>query len=175
MKVSLQFTKPSGWFIPLSWAIQKIERTRYSHVRIKFELQGVPLILEASGRSVKLIGLAGYHQATNHTVVSEYEATLDEYEQQRLIELLSMAGIRYGLLQLVGIGIQRLCGLRHNPLSRGTNAVVCSELAGIFLECVMGLDVREDLDLVGPAGIEELTRNSSRFKLPKTRLKIVSV
>lgn len=154
-KVVIEFTSPKKWFQPFACVIRCIERTRYSHVRLRWQsTTGEELVYEASGSSVKLIGRYAeplYPVNVHHS----YEFALDRQQYRKLISMFKYAGVQYGILQIVGIGLARLFGLRKNPFADGQYTQVCSELVGRFLTDVLGKDIRKDLDLVGPRGIKE--------------------
>lgn len=156
-EVTIEFTRPKGKLFPLfSWAIRAIERTPYSHVRLTWlSTSGEPLIYEASGASVKLIGR---YAADKHEVevVESYTFYLDSHQYKRLIGLFRFAGVRYGVFQILGIGLAKWFKLAKNPLSKGSRQQVCSELVAYFLQEVLGLPITpEEYDLLGPRGIKE--------------------
>lgn len=155
--VRVEFTSPEGKWLPvLSWLVRFIERTPYSHVRLGWtSTSGEPLIYEASGSSVKLIGR---YAATNYkvTIHESYEFTLDTDQYRQLIKLFRFAAVRYGTLQILGIALSRLLRRKTNLFSRGPKQQVCSELVAYFLRDVIGMPFQdEDFDLIGPRGIKE--------------------
>lgn len=156
-QVDVEFTRPKRKFLPLfSWLVRLVERTPYSHVRITWtSSSGEPLIYEASGASVRLIGR---YASKSHEVevLESYTFNLDATQYKRLIGLFRFAGVRYGTLQIIGIALARWLKLSKNPLSKGSKQQVCSELVAYFLSDVLGLPMREaDYDLVGPRAIKE--------------------
>lgn len=156
-EVNVEFTRPKRKLFPLfSWAVRAIERTPYSHVRLTWlSTSGEPLIYEASGASVKFIGR---HAADQHEVevLEAYTFNLEKEQYKRLIGLFRFAGVRYGVLQILGIGLAKWLNLDKNPLSKGSKQQVCSELVAYFLQDVLGLPITpEEYDLLGPRGIKE--------------------
>lgn len=154
-KVYIDFTSPDKWFQPFAWAVRLFERTKYSHVRLRWNnTNGDELIYEASGARIKLIGL----QAQRHFPVKihhTYEFDLDRIQYRRLIGLFRYASVEYGTWQIIGIALARIFRLKKNPFGDGQYTQVCSELVGRFLTDVLEKKVDGDLDLVGPRGIKE--------------------
>jgi len=134
------------------------ERATYSHVRIKFESGWWSWsVLEAAGSSVRLIG----EKASRHYPVKihhRYAVTLSDDEYKRMLKLLRYAGVKYGTLQAIGIGLQRLFRLSKNPFADGDYSFICSELVAYFLFQVVQLEVPDselpDFETAGPKAIK---------------------
>lgn len=154
-QVYVEFTSPKKWFQPFAWAIRLFERTKYSHVRLRWtSTTGEELIYEASGSSVKLIGQKAQPLFPVNVVYS-YKFTLNRLQYRELIRLFRFASVQYGVLQILGIAVARWLRLEKNPFSTGRHEQVCSELIAIFLKEVLGAPIKDELDLVGPRGIKE--------------------
>lgn len=164
-KVTLQFTRPAKWK-PLSAAIRAVQGTKYSHVRFAWNGMGgtLPVIYEASGSYLKFIGpIAAEDKAVFVCKSYTFDLSLDDY--RKTVKLcMKYAGVRYGKVQVIGMGIAMALGLRKNPFSRGIKYQVCSEIAGYFLKEVLGWDIDLDLDIAGPKEIQEcieMNKNSA--------------
>ena len=173
--VYIEFTRPSKHSFPiLSWIIRKVQGTPYSHVRLRWiNSAGVEIVYEASGNEVKFVGTIAQKTKSVH-VVKSYRIELDTKQYINLIGLcMRYAGVRYGLMQLIGIGLVNMLGLSKNPYADGGKSQICSELVGIFLRDVMGLDLEIDLDIAGPKEIEEellrFAADSQIHLVPPTR------
>lgn len=157
--VYLDFTSSRATFPIFNWLIQLVEQVPYSHVRISFRSGWFDhTVIEASGTSVKLIGVLGnknYPVKLRH----RYQVELTDDQYKHMISLLRYAGAKYGLKQAIGIGIQRLFRLRLNPFKDADRSFICSELVGYFLFRVMGLQIPDDecpdLESIGPKGIKQ--------------------
>lgn len=160
-KVYIEFTSPKKWFQPFAWFVRQFERTKYSHVRLRWvSTSGEELIYEASGSTVKLIGQYAqplFPVNIHHT----YEFTLDRLQYRELISMFKYASVQYGVLQIIGIALARCFNLKKNPFGDNQYSQVCSELVGYFLRDVLKRDIGKDLDLVGPRGIKEFLDNNS--------------
>ena len=158
----IEFTRPSG-AKPISWAIRMIQGTPYSHVRFRWiNSMGVEIIYEASGSRVKFIGPLAASSMKVDTVAS-VGYTLDRTQYRKLVEVcMTYAGVTYGTLQLIGIGLAQLFHLKKNPLSRGTKQQVCSELVGRVMEEVLGQKIPLDWDMAGPKEIYNWTQQGER-------------
>lgn len=157
-RVHIDFTRPLGkWFPIFAWGVQLFERTRYSHVRIRWmNSVNSPRIYEASGSRVSLIGKYAAAQMPVK-IYHSYTFELDEDQYKDLIKLLDYSHLHYGVWQIVGIAIARIFNLKKNPLSSGKDTLVCSELVALFLNEVIGLNIpKEQFDLIGPRGIKEI-------------------
>ena len=155
----IQFTRPQGGFKPLSSLIRVIQGTPYSHVRLHWvNSSGVPLVYEASRSSVSFQGPLAQK---NHPVdiLDDYSFELDRQQYRKLVEVcMTYAGIDYGKLQLVGIGIRDLLNLEDNPFADGNNSLICSELVGRVLLEVLHMDICDDFDTIGPKELHKFLR-----------------
>lgn len=153
--VRVEFTRPKAWFSPVSWAIRRVERTPYSHVRLRWFLaNSEEIIYEASGTRVKAIGR--FAQVPTEILVA-YTFYLNKEQDEALRRLFRFANVNYGKLQILGILISRLLGRKRNLFSRGNDRMVCSELVAYFLLDVLRIPIPlEKFDLIGPKGIKEL-------------------
>ena len=154
--VTIQFTRPKG-FKPLSWAIRKVQRTEYSHVRLTWLGMGetMPVIYEASGSYLKFIGPIAA-KSLHVEVVDLYNFELSQDQYRATVSLcMENAGIEYGKRQLVGMGIAKMFGLKKNPYGDGAKTQVCSEIVGHFLNDILGWQTGLDLDIAGPKEIRE--------------------
>lgn len=160
MKLFIEFTRPKK-FAPLSYVIRAIQGTPYSHVRLRWvNSVGVNIVYEASGSNVHFLGPMAQSQKPVH-VAHSFCYTLSREQYRELIKVcMSYAGINYGVLQLLGIGVARLFGLRKNPFSRGESRVVCSELVGIVILDILGITFEDTLDLLGPKEVLETLLNT---------------
>jgi len=155
--VEIQFTRPNRWFQPLSWLIRKVQGTPYSHVRLAWNGVGgkVPVIYEASGRSLKFIGPIAAKNL-NVKIVDSFKFNIDNNQYRSLVELcINYANVDYGKKQLIGIGLVHSFGLNHNPFADGRRSQVCSEVVGHFLEKILGWDLGVNLDIAGPKEIRD--------------------
>ena len=160
MDVYIEFTKPEK-FSFFSWLICLIERTEYSHVRLKWTTNiGKTLIFEADGLSVRFIGPEAQKELKS-VIIHAYKVELTSVQYMDLINLcMKYAGIYYGYKQLIGIGIARLLNLSYNPLGDGAKTQVCSELVGRFLQDILKIGRHLNLDIVGPKDIKEVLDNN---------------
>jgi hypothetical protein len=152
--IHIDFTSPKSKLAILSWAIRKIERCEYSHLRLRWLGMGqkIPIVYEASGSEVKFLGPMA--QEKRHVnVIKSYQFHLNQDQYYKTVEFcIKYAGVEYGKMQLLGMGLVRLFGLKKNPFGNGQ---VCSELVGKFLKEVMLWELELDLDVAGPKEIME--------------------
>ena len=154
--VNIEFTNPKDKFFPVfSWVIRAFQRTKYSHVRLHWKSSsGIDIVYEASGSEVKVIGeYAAKDNKVN--VVKRYKVKVTNEEYRNLIRLFRFSSVKYGKLQVLGIGLAHIFGLKKNPFAQGRGSQVCSELVGLFLEQVKSWDHGLDLDIAGPLEIDK--------------------
>ena len=170
-KLYIEFTRPHEDYKKyplLSWFIRAFEQTPYSHVRLTWvNSTNRKVVYEASGMSVKFMGTIAQE---DHKVVvcDSYEIDITREEYRALIDLcMEYAGISYGIMQLVGMGLTYLPWIEKNPYSDGRKSQVCSELVGAFLERVKKVDVAEDLDIAGPKDINKTLSKLDRSDIRK--------
>jgi hypothetical protein len=156
-RIYIEFTRPKGFFPVISWLIRLFQKTEYSHVRLCWAgFRGqVPVIYEASGAGLKFIGPIGALRKPVH-VVSRFPLDLTGEQYRELVRLcMSYAGIKYGHLQILGIALVCLFGLKKNPFADGKKSQVCSEIVGYLLADILGWKTGLDLDIAGPREIHE--------------------
>lgn len=153
--VFVGFSKAKRWYMPLAWLIRVIEGTKYSHTYIRFKHNsGVEVVYEASGIAVHFKALSIFKE--DNTIVKEYSFAITPAQRKQLVAfMLANAGVEYGFKQLFGIAIVRLFRLKKNPFADGRKSQVCSEVVGHFLEKIMKLDTKLDLDIAGPKDIDK--------------------
>lgn len=152
------FSTPKKFHI-LPWIIRKVEKTEFSHVYIKIysvEAQRW-LIYQASGMKVNFIG-ADKFEETNKIIAEFPLRTSKKDKKQILQEAVDSLGIDYGMKQLMGMGLVRLCALINvkisNPFADGSATYICSEAAATILVKHFGFKL-EDLDDVTPKEVYE--------------------
>lgn len=154
--ISIEFTKPRSKLALGSQLIRLWQRTPYSHVRIRYRnAYDQSIIFEARGNGIRFVGpIAASFQDV--IVCKEYTILANE-DEFRLLEAICFqyAGLKYGVLQILGIGLANIFGLSKNPFSDGRYSQVCSELVGTILETVFYMHIGKDLDMAGPKEIDE--------------------
>jgi hypothetical protein len=86
-------------------------------------------------------------------IVASYEIDLSDEQFDLIVgKCIDLAGIKYGHLQLLGMGLERITGIR-NPFRDGDKSFVCSELVGFLIQLCEGT-APLDLELAGPKQLE---------------------
>ena len=161
MKLKIGFSRPTGKTLPIfSWLIRLAEWTPYSHVYIQWynKYTDTTVTYEAGGHSVHFVGQTIFNKRA-HTV-HEYEIEITKEQHKSLMTYcFRNAGIKYGMLQILGIGYSKFMGLFgkkvKNPFTDGKRSMVCSELAGNVLSDILLKEHNLDLDVAGPRAIYE--------------------
>lgn len=152
--IAIGFSKPAKTK-PLSWLIQKILRTEYSHVYVRFTTNsGKNIIYQASGLQVNFVGEALFKE--HCLIVKECEIDVsDEIFQKMMDFAIDKAGYPYSIGQLFNIVIYKLTG-KAKTITSGRSAYICSELVGEILKLILGVKVDKNLDVITPSDIDKI-------------------
>lgn len=162
MHVFVEFTRPLYKTLPLfSYIIRAVERTPYSHVRLRWvNSVGVPVVYESTAASCRFLGPEAQQQFQAEAL-KRYILELNREQYRELVKVcMEKAGTDYGYLQLIGILIARVFRLKSNPLSHGRDKQVCSELVAEIIKRVLKLDTGKDLDIIGPRDIDRFLQEN---------------
>lgn len=155
------FSKPKKWAIG-SQIIQWCDRAQFSHAFLRWYSPTVNrvLVYQASHGMVHFI--SGYNFDKDATTVVEYEVELSDSDFDTVVKkCIDLAGTKYGTLELLGMGFERITGIK-SPFRDGDKTFVCSELVGTVLKLVCNIDL--DLELAGPGELEKLISSLLPFK-----------
>lgn len=153
-KIRVGFSKPRNRVFPVgSYLIRLFQRTKYSHVFIKFHSAstGRDLVYEAVGGGLRFVG---------QKVWSDHAESVDEFEIEIsdsayttiMAYCIDNAGTPYAHMQNIGIALANLFHLRKNPWKSGMN---CSELLANIL-ALDGVKITKPLDLITPKDIHSI-------------------
>lgn len=151
--VAIGFSRPKKW-MPLAWIIQKVQRTDYSHVYIKFTSDKYQrnLIYQASGLQVNFVGEAVFKDHCE--IVKECVIQVsDETYTKMMTFAIDKAGYPYSIKQLFNIVLYMCTGKAH-ILGTGRDSYVCSELAAEMLKSILNVPISEDLDIITPKDVD---------------------
>lgn len=158
-KVYICFSSPKKWK-PFAELIKFADNTAYSHVYFEFHTNTLqyPLIYQASHTMVNFMGYEIFY--SHNKMIKKYELEISDENYHRLMQFcVNNAGKPYPILQVVGIGIQKLLkcvGIKnsHNIFRNKDEQMVCSELADIILNNFWFFGTKKDQDLVDPLDID---------------------
>lgn len=156
--IVIGFSRPKSKLAIIAHIIRLCEgRTPYSHVYLKWHSESLnrDLIYEAKGSGINFTSPIHFNEHV--VVVKEFLIEVSEETKLKIMQYaIDNAREKYGVLQILGIGMVRLLrklGINvKNPFTAG---MVCSELAGVVLNNFVGVKV-EELDLAGPADIYKI-------------------
>lgn len=133
-RIFVGFSRPIKRIFPVySWAIRAIEGTKFSHVYVRHETHyKIDIVYQASGTQVNFTNGALFFDKNESVREFPFDITDDAFEKYMTFAL-SHAGKPYGALQVLGIALYSLFGLKKNPFPSGQAAYVCSELVGEIL------------------------------------------
>lgn len=159
------FSRPKSKWAVLSYAIRAYEHSPFSHTFIRWhsDRMGMDLVYQASHGMAHFV--SGERFDADNLTVESFETSLDHIAHRALRKkAMQLAGAKYGRLQLLGMAIERLTGLR-NPWRDGEETFVCSELVGDMLK-IMGCfsGVKIDLELAGPKALRDAVASLPQFK-----------
>lgn len=158
-KISIGFSRPKTWK-PLSWLIQTIEGTQYSHVFVTWYCSNIERrkVFEAVGSGIRILSNVVFKQKAEVVQLYDFytdDTTLFLIEQ----EAHDMTGRPYGTTAILGLAIMRffnwvnarlgLKGRQHNPFKDGKYSQICVEAGGMVLSKITDLPEKfEDYGLV---------------------------
>jgi hypothetical protein len=122
----------------LSWIIQKVEKTTFSHVYIRWYSATTDrqLTYQASGLAVNFCGQEVFY--TKNVDIAQFSISITDAEKITILQTaIDLAGKPYGIMDLVGIGLVRLMALFGKKIKNlfrdEGNAYICSELVATIL------------------------------------------
>lgn len=168
-KIIVGFSRHKG-FAPLSWGIQAIERTPYSHAYIKIVTESLnrTLIYQANNSGVWFIGEPAFLE--NNIAVEEYEFDISDSEKVKLLQFcIDNSGKKYAKLQLLGMFFCRIYKFFtgkecKNPLGDENRRFICTELVSAALNAV-GFPKVEELDNIGLKELKERVEELKNAKV----------
>lgn len=151
--MTIAFSKPKSKWAIGSILIRAIEKSPFSHAIVRWHSASLDrdMVYQASHGMAHFMEGSRFDAETEIMTAYQIELTDEEFTAtvQKCVDL---AGVKYGLFQLWGMGLERLTGIR-NPWRDGEQTFVCSELVGDLLSLSEGT-VPLDLELAGPKQLE---------------------
>jgi len=128
------FSKPIHKILPVySWAIRLLEGTKFSHVYVRHSTKyNIDLIYQASGTQVNFESGELFFQKAETVREFEFDVSDQAFDNYMGFAIRN-AGKPYGILQVVGIALCSIFGLKKNPFPNGKSNYVCSELIAEIL------------------------------------------
>lgn len=156
--ITIGFSRPKHKLLPVgSWLIRLYQGTSYSHVYLKFYSKSLDrvLIYEAVGGGVRFVSQQVWNSKAEEVV--QVSLNISDANYKTLLQYcVDHAGVKYGVLQNVGVVISELLKLKHNLFTSGVN---CSEIVAQILQ-LEGYTFSKNLNLVTPKDIELTLSNS---------------
>jgi hypothetical protein len=168
--IIIGFSRPSR-FNPISSAIREVERTPYSHNYVRFYSASIDrwLVYHASHTSLHFLSWETFQK--QNKILEEWEVTGTALQKVEALQFcVDNAGLPYGVLEIVGMGIIRLAKAwfdirMNNPLSGVVKSQVCSEVA-LRVLAIYSLDIKEEwFKNEGPRKVREVLKNSAATRI----------
>lgn len=152
--IYIEFTKPTGFKLG-SFIIRLIEGTKYSHVRLRFTTKNnTEVVYEAAGSQVRFMGVEA-RKDNEPVVVRSYLLKLNKEDYRSMVmKCIELAGIKYGFLQLIGMGLSRILHRRFNLFKDSLKSMVCSELLSYILKDTLKIPINIRPELDGPKELD---------------------
>lgn len=155
MMLTIGFAKPKPFFVPIAWAIQLVEGTKYNHMYFRYQTemgdQAFQSNISKGAHYTTIAELEGYYNT-----LEAYGTSLTEEQSSKMLQLFDrFNGSPYGFGQLFGALAARIFGLSKNPFSRGPKTVTCSELGYFLLDDLFGYKLKSDPDIIGVKEIHD--------------------
>lgn len=141
------FSRPRSWFEPFSWLIRLAYWSPISHAYIRFELDGIPVVFQASGMKINLISQSMFDSVD--LPYKEFILPIAEDKKKALIQFaINQLGKPYNIWGILGMAVVRmgqLVGIKINsPFKYNGSSDFCSELVAYALETYDGIDIGEN-------------------------------
>lgn len=89
-------------------------------------------------------------------IVKKYMLRLNRDQYHRFLnKCLRLAGVKYGRLQLVGMGLSILFNKRFNIFSDGNKTMVCSELVYFLIKDILRIPLYFKPEVDGPKELDK--------------------
>lgn len=153
-KVTIGFSRPKGKLFPIfSWLIRLFEGTPYSHVYLRWKTSpGPEVVYEAAGSKVRYINSKFFDKQAE--TLDEFTFCLTSLQYRQLVGFcMTNVGADYGVLQVFGIALVKMLGLKKNPFADGRNSQICSEAVAYFLQDVLKKEIDFRPEIAGPKEI----------------------
>ena len=171
-KITIGFSTSRSKFAIGAIIIRIFEGTKFSHTYMEFRSDSLfrSMIYQASHGLVNFMNEQVFDK--DNVIIESFEVQVtDDQYNQILAFCIDCAGVKYGKLELIGIGIARIKAklgfAETNPFSDGPRTFVCSELMGYVLN-ILGcqLDTKR-LEIEGPAFIRDTVAQLSKDQQTK--------
>lgn len=157
--IFIGFSKPKAIFVPYSWIIRLLQRTKYSHVYIRIPSLSLQrdLIYQASGSKVNFVGLKKFND--EEITVKEYSLQISSEIKTKILQYaIDNSGAKYGIISAIGVAWIIINSWFNrkitNPFKDGQKTFFCDELAGYIIEEI-GIDIPFNPENVGPKEIDQ--------------------
>jgi len=153
--LKIAFGRPRSKWAVGSYLIRWFEGAPFSHALIRWASDSLDreLVYEASHGYVHF--MSGQRFDLDEEIVEEYELDYSDAAFTQAVQCcVDYAEAKYGYLQLFGMALERITGIR-NPFRDGTQTFVCSELVGDVLKLHEGSLIDIDLELAGPKALRD--------------------
>lgn len=114
--VKVGFSTNFNLLAPGAWLIRTWLKRPFSHVYLRFNIEGVDCVFHATGKGLHLMPYAKFTQSV--TVIKEFDLAVGERTDSALKRLcLINASTNYGYWQNMGLVLERLFKLSVNPFA----------------------------------------------------------
>lgn len=156
-ELKIVLTKSKKFLPIISWCIRLYTQKRYSHCARGFiALDDIEMYYQASEGKVNYESGKAFHK--KHEIVKEYRISITEEQSKSITRsCLNDAGVKYGLLQNIGIMYVDLMKffniIVQNPWKSGKN---CSEIVYANVLLLLFPDLDYNPDTIKPHHIEKI-------------------
>ena len=158
------FSRPKTWLEPFSWLIRLAYWSPISHAYIRFELDGIPMVFQASGLKINLVSQSLFDSAED--VYKEFTLPISEDNKKALIKFaINQLGKPYNILGILGMAIVRIGQLIRlkikSPFPYNGASDFCSELVAYILETYDNVKIDENPADESPQAVLDLLNKIS--------------
>lgn len=160
-KIIIGFSKPKKFKI-FAWIIMKLWNRPYDHVYCKFHSDTYQrdIIYQASKTMVNFMGTNVFLE--ENIIYKEFNLNINDVQYIELMQFaIDNAGLLYGIIPAIGLGIQQLVWdllqkYIKNPFANGEKGWFCSKLITFIVENFTTVNFSKPIDLTSPRDLLEL-------------------
>jgi hypothetical protein len=136
-----------AFFSPFSWLIRLAYWSPISHVYIRFDLDGIPVVFQASGLKINLVSDALFN--SEEIVCKEFTLPISSENKEALKTFsINQLGKPYNIMGIFGMGLVRigqLLGIKiKSPFKYNGSSDFCSELVSYILKTYENINIGDN-------------------------------
>lgn len=156
--ITIAFSSTKNRFALFGRIIEAVEKRPFSHALVIYKdpILNADMVFQASHGLVNQCTLEHFLKKNDIQVSYNLTPTKEQFEIFYAF-MIQMLGVKYGWLEILGIGLKKLLHL-ESPFKDGLVTVICSELCAQVCT-ILGLDMQEPIDSITPSDLNGLLKS----------------